>query len=191
MGFFRGKVVWSPVEIEYLKKNREKQSVNQLSLALAKSRNAVNRKMAELDGKVVTQKRSKRSVIGRRADLKQFFRSNWEANVARWFNHEGINWQYEPKVFIFEGIKKGTVSYCPDFAVDDGWVEVKGFLDSRGRTAIRRFKKYYPDEFKKLKAIVGRPGTKADEFFKLLGVPILGYINELDKEHRKNIAHWE
>lgn len=191
MAFFRGKVVWSPVETEYLKKNRKKQTINQLSLALAKSRNAIKRKMDELDGKEVPQKQSKRSVIGKRKDLNQYFRSNWEANIARWFNHEGISWSYEPKVFIFDGIKRGTVSYCPDFRVDDGWVEVKGLLDSRGRTAIRRFKKYYPEEFKKLKAIVGRPGTKADEFFKSLGVPILGYINELDKEFRNKIANWE
>ena len=66
MAFFRGKVIWSPVEIEYLKKNREKQTINQLSLALAKSRNAIKRKTDELDGKVVPQKRSKRSVINKR-----------------------------------------------------------------------------------------------------------------------------
>lgn len=191
MAFFRGKVVWSPVEIDFLKDNREKMSVNQLSLALAKSRNAIKRKCDELDGKVVKQKRSKRSVIGTRKDLNQYFRSSWEANVARWFNREGMTWSYEPKVFVFQGIKRGTISYCPDFAVDDGWVEVKGLLDSKGRTAIRRFKKYYPEEFKKLKAIVGRPGTKADEFFKSLGVPILGYMNELEKEFRDKIANWE
>lgn len=191
MAFFRGKVKWSPVEIDFLKKNRKKLSVNQLSLALAKSRNAINRKCDELDGKVVAQKRSKRSVIGRRADLNQFFRSNWEANAARWFNNEGIAWEYEPEVFFFKGIKRGTVSYCPDFRLGDEWVEVKGLLDTKGRTAIRRFKKFYPEEFKKLKAIVGRPGTAADKFFKAEGVPILAYINELDKKYRKIIANWE
>ena len=191
MAFFRGKIVWSPVEVEYLKENREKQTINQLSLALSKSRNAIKRKTDELDGKKVTQNRSKRSVIGKREDLNHFFRSCWEANSARWFNHEGIIWSYEPKVFIFGDVRRGTVSYCPDFQIDNGWVEVKGLLDSRGRTAIRRFKKYYPGEFGKLKAIVGRPGTKADEFFKLLGVPVLAYYKDLEKEFKDKIANWE
>lgn len=191
MGFFRGTVKWSPVEIEYLKKNRNKTSINQLTIALAKSRNAINRKCDELDGKKITKKKSKKSVIGRREDLNQFFRSTWEANVARWFNHEGMIWTYEPEIFIFKGIKRGTISYSPDFKVDDGWVEVKGQLTTKGRTAVKRFKKFYPDKFKKLKAIVGRPNTEADKFFKKEGVPILAYINELNKEFGKILAHWE
>lgn len=189
--FMNRKVVWSPVEIDFLKENREKMSINQLSLALAKSRNAIKRKCDELDGKPVPQKKAKRSVVGTRPDLKKYFRSNWEANVARWFNHEGITWEYEPEVFTFKGIKHGTTQYCPDFRVDGNWIEVKGMLDGKGRAAIRRFKKYFPQEFAKLKAIVGRPGTEADEFFKKLGVPILAYMNELTKEYKDTIAHWE
>jgi len=187
------KVVWSPVEIDYLKANRDKMTVNQLSLALAKSRNAVKMKCDELDGKKVTKKMGRRSVIGKRADLNQFFRSNWEANCARWFNHQGKSWSYEPQVFSFleHGIKRGTVSYCPDFKVGTLWVEVKGQLDPKGKTAIRRFKKFYPNEFKKLRAIVGRPNTVADKFFKQMGVPIMAYISDLDKKYRKTLAHWE
>lgn len=191
--FRRGKVVWSPVEEAYLKEHREDMSTNQLSLALAKSRNAVTRKLGELDGKVYTKKLSKRSVIGRREDLNQFFRSNWESNVARWFNHQGKEWAYEPKVFSFldHGVKRGTVSYCPDFRVGTLWIEVKGFLDPKGKTAIRRFKKYYPNDFKRLRAIVGRPGTNADKFFKEMGVPVLAYVNELNKKFKDKLPNWE
>lgn len=185
------KVVWSPVEIDYLKAHREDMSTNQLSLALAKSRNAIKRKCDELDGKKVTKKMNKRSVIGKRADLNQFFRSNWEANVARWLNHQGKKWEYEPRVFIFEGIKHGTVSYCPDFKTPSTWIEVKGYLDGKGKTAIRRFKKYHPKEFKKLRAIVGSPGTAADKFFKEMGVPIIAYMRDLNKEFKDSIPHWE
>jgi hypothetical protein len=191
MAFFRGKVVWSPVELDYLKEKRSTESINQLSLALAKSRNAVKVKLDEFDGKASTKKMSKRSVIGKRKDLGQFFRSNWEANMARWFNYQGISWAYEPEVFVFKGIRKGTISYCPDFKIDDGWVEVKGMLEPKGKTAIKRFKKHFPEEFKKLKAVVGRRGTDADKFFASIGVPILAYINELDKEFKKVIAYWE
>ena len=189
--FRRAAPKWSPVETDYLKEHRSDMSVNQLSLALAKSRNAVKVKCDELDGKKVTKKLGKRSVIGKRADLNQFFRSNWEANVARWLNFKGKKWAYEPEVFIFKGIKHGTVSYCPDFKAGTLWVEVKGYLDPKGKTAIRRFKKFYPNEFKKLRAIVGRPGTAADTFFKKLGVPILAYMNQLTKKHKDTIKHWE
>jgi len=187
-----GAVKWSPVETDYLKEHRTDMSENQLSLALAKSRNAIKRKCMELDGKPLPQKMSRRSVIGKRKDLGQFFRSNWEANCARVWNQEGKKWEYEPKVFVFPGVKRGTVSYCPDFKVSSGeWVEIKGLLDGRGRTAIRRFKKHYPEESSKLRAIVGRPGTKAEKFFKELGVPIYAYMNELEKKWKKILPNWE
>ena len=59
-------------------------------------------------------------------------------------------WQYEPKRFEFP-IKRGTNSYLPDFLVIQSdntayWIEVKGYWTSKGRTAVNRFKKYYPKE---------------------------------------------
>lgn len=189
--FRRGKVVWSPIEEEFLKKNRDILSINQLTVALAKSRNAIARKLGEFDGKTITKTLNKRSVIGKRKDLGQFFRSNWEANVARWFNYNKKEWMYEPKVFIFEGVKHGTVSYCPDFKVGDHWIEVKGYLDPKGKTALRRFKKFHPEQFKKLRAIVGRPNTAADKFFKELNVPVMAYIYELNKEYKDTLEYWE
>ena len=189
---FRGKVKWSPVEIEFLKENRETLSVNQLTIALAKSRNAIKVKLNEIDGKVVSVKRNKKSYIGKREDLNgQFMRSRWEANVARWFNHKKKVWSYEPEVFFFDGVKHGTVSYLPDFKVGTLWVEVKGQLDPKGKTAVRRFKKFHPKEFKKLRAIVGRPGTQADIFFKELEVPIMAYYHELDRKFKDKIPNWE
>jgi hypothetical protein len=188
----RGPVIWSPIEEEYLKAHRD-DPVNQLTICLAKSRAAIKRKLDEFDGKTSTRKMGKRSVIGRREDLDQFFRSNWEANVARWYNHKGKAWEYEPTVFSFleHGVRRGTVSYCPDFKVGTLWVEVKGLLDPKGKTAIRRFKRFYPKEFAKLRAIVGRPGTKADEFFKEMGVPVIAYINQLNKKFGKIVSNWE
>lgn len=83
-----------------------------------------------------------------------FFRSTWEANVARyyeWLKVKGqiVDWHHEPAVFWFSGVKRGVVSYKPDFRVDelDGrqvWVEVKGFMDARSKTKIRRMAKYHP-----------------------------------------------
>jgi hypothetical protein len=167
--------------------------VNQLGIALAKSRNAIKRKCDELDGKKPTKKLSKRSVIGRREDLNQFFRSNWEANFARYLNLKNKKWSYEPEVFSFieHGIKRGTVTYCPDFKVGTLWVEVKGYLDRKGKTAIRRFARYYPREFKKLRAVVGRRGSVTDQFFQEMGVPVMAYYNELEKKYKSKIDNWE
>lgn len=89
-------------------------------------------------------------------DKKKYFRSRWEANYGRYleFLKEQkliADWEHETQTFWFEGIKRGVCSYLPDFKVTriDGthyWVEVKGYMDSRSNTKLKRFSKYYPDE---------------------------------------------
>lgn len=91
---------------------------------------------------------------------KYYFRSRWEANYARYlqFAKEQLiisDWQYEPQTFWFESIKRGVRSYLPDFKVirPDGthyWIEVKGYLDAKSLTKIKRFRKYYSSEELKL-----------------------------------------
>jgi len=83
-----------------------------------------------------------------------FYRSRWEANYARylqWLKERGdiTEWEHEPEVFWFKHIKRGSVSYLPDFRVTnpDGsreYHEVKGWMDTRSRTKIKRMAKYYP-----------------------------------------------
>jgi hypothetical protein len=60
-------------------------------------------------------------------------------------------WEHEPQTFWFETIKRGVRSYLPDFKVTlhDGthyWVEVKGYMDAKSHTKLKRFAKYYPKE---------------------------------------------
>ena len=194
MPFFRNKIVWSPIEIQYLKTHRDEDS-NQLSIALAKSRNAIKNKLLEVDGKLTPKKPSKkRTNIGRREDLGIFVRSGWEANTLRYLKSLGISYEYEPKVFTFAGVKHGTVSYCPDILLSDGtWIEIKGYCDGKSKTQIRRFKKHFPIEFCRLKTIVGSPNTSAARFFKEMGVPIFAYYSELNKQFKdkKTIPTWE
>lgn len=191
--FFRNKITFSPVELDYLRANRDKIDINQLSLSLAKSRNAIKNKLLEFDGKLIPKKAGKkRTNIGKRKDLGLFVRSGWEANTLRYLNYHKIKWEYEPRVFTFPGIKHGTLSYCPDILLEDGtWLEVKGFLDGKGKTQIRRFKRFFPDEFKKLKVITGSPSTSASKFFDSLGIPVFGYYNEMNKENKDKILGWE
>jgi len=187
------KVIWSQVEERFLKRNRDKLPLTQLTQELAKSVSAIKRKLDEFDGKPAPIKKNKVSRIGRRKDLGISVRSGWEANCLRYLNHLEIKWEYEPEVFFFEGIKHGTVSYTPDIYLPekDIWIEVKGQLIPKARTAIRRFKKHYPKKFKRLQMIVGRLNTKADKFAKQMKIPIFAYYNELDKEFKDVIKYWE
>src|SRR3972149_9721027 len=60
------------------------------------------RKMIEAQHGIVLQGTPNKWKSGRRADLGMFFRSAWEANVARYLNflktHGSVKgWEYEPK----------------------------------------------------------------------------------------------
>jgi len=94
--------------------------------------------------------------MGKRTDLDGLYvRSSWEANYARYLNWlvsigEIVKWEYEPDVYEFHEIKRGTRSYIPDFKVynKDGSVEyheVKGWMDQKSRTKLKRMAKYYPE----------------------------------------------
>lgn len=110
-----------------------------------------------------------------------FARSSWEANYARILQRyedlgKIICWEHEPETFWFDGIKRGCMSYLPDFRVttNDGDVEyheVKGWMDSRSATAIKRMGIYHKD--KKL-IVIGKK-----EYMKLRG------------EWRFQIDEWE
>lgn len=84
-----------------------------------------------------------------------YFRSKWEANYALYLDFltdhkEILKWEFEPDTFMFEAIKLGTRSYTPDFKVfnTDGrfeYHEIKGYMDSKSKTKLKRFAKYYPE----------------------------------------------
>lgn len=86
---------------------------------------------------------------------KRFYaRSNWEANYGcylEWLkaNRQIRDWTHEPRTYWFKGVRRGSVSYLPDFEVVENngrtvLYEVKGFMDSKSRTKLKRMAKYYP-----------------------------------------------
>ena len=91
---------------------------------------------------------------------RKYYRSRWEANYARYLEHlkqKGaiIHWEHEPDTFWFEAIKRGTRSYLPDFKVfysSDAveYHEVKGRMDPKSATKLKRMKKYHPGVVLKL-----------------------------------------
>lgn len=124
---------------------------------------------------------------------RMYLKSKWEINFAyylEWLKGLGeiLNWEYEPDKFWFDGIKSGVTNYTPDFKIlhkkqikyidekgermsDIEYCEVKGFMDSKSLTKLKRMRIYhkhiliriidsswFKDNAKKLRGIV--PGWK-------------------------------
>jgi len=85
-----------------------------------------------------------------------YYRSKLELKYAHKLqllkeNKHILDWEHEPKTFYFDGIRRGTTNYKPDFKVYnlDGshyWVETKGYWDAKSITKVKRFYKYFPNE---------------------------------------------
>lgn len=86
---------------------------------------------------------------------KYYLRSGWEMKYAAYLemlkDSGAIKyWEYEVDTFWFENIKRGVRSYTPDFKVffNDGDVqyhEVKGWMDAKSKTKLKRMAKYHPE----------------------------------------------
>lgn len=84
-----------------------------------------------------------------------YFKSSYEIQYAYWLESLRLkgkikDWFYELDTFWFDGVKRGCVSYKPDFKIIDlqgglNYVEVKGYMDSKSATKIKRMGKYHPD----------------------------------------------
>lgn len=84
---------------------------------------------------------------------KIYARSRWEANYARYLQflkEQGqiTKWEHEPETFWFSTILRGVRSYLPDFRVTlpSGaleYHEIKGWMDDRSKTKLKRMAKYH------------------------------------------------
>jgi len=140
---------------------------------------------------------------GYREDLKQYFRSKMEANIARYFNLRECKWKYEPVEYFFNKIKRGQRYYKPDFMIyylDTYFLfEIKGYFRPEDKTKLRRFKKYYPEEFSKLKFIIPDKYSKSKANGKMikfllddLGIDFNEILNYKDMEkYSALIPGWE
>lgn len=120
-------------------------------------------------------------------------RSGWENNVLLWLNHQKIKWDYEPEVFYFNEVKRGTKGYTPDIWLkkEKIWIEVKGYLSSVDKTKTKRFKKYYPDQFKNLHVITKNDKVESTKFFEDMGVPVYAFYDDINEgfNHLPNWIH--
>lgn len=138
---------------------------------------------------------------GVRPDLGEMhFRSAREANVARYFNLLGLQWEYEPDKFVFEGYTTAPVCYTPDFKVLERnrwwYVEVKGHWRGTDREKLRRLKKQHPDAFSRIWIITSFPrnekGQRAEAMLRRIstGFRMTDY-RALSKQLAGVIPDWE
>jgi len=137
-----------------------------------------------------------RAVSGKRPDLdNRFFRSKTEANYARVLKKKGIDFEYEPKTFWFEGIKKGTRAYIPDFYIPekDEWHEFKGWLDDKSVTKMKRMKKYHPEVFPKIRMVMEKLTPKNKATLLAIGFEEHQIVDfsPLAKQYKDSIKEWE
>lgn len=79
---------------------------------------------------------------GVREDLGTYFRSSWEANIARIFNETGVAWEYEK-----EPVTLSVGGYTPDFVLpNDTILEVKGYWDADSLKKVLAFHKEIPEQ---------------------------------------------
>ncbi|HJS83537.1 MAG TPA: hypothetical protein VJ742_11960 [Nitrososphaera sp.] len=129
---------------------------------------------------------------GFRPDLKLSVRSNWEANFLRILTSYDIPFEFEPCVFTYP-IKRGNKAYTPDILLpaSSEWIELKGYFDKNSQIKIRRFKKYYPQEFANLTMVISKSSRIAREFCELIEVPRVLHYEELSKQFKDKITNWE
>jgi hypothetical protein len=100
---------------------------------------------------------------------KNFYRSRWEYRYALYLEfmkkHGHVKeWEHEPETFWFDGIRRGTNNYKPDFRVtfpsgNVEYFEVKGYESAKDRTKYKRMAKYHP---KVILRVVGKDWFKTN-----------------------------
>lgn len=78
---------------------------------------------------------------GYRNDIAHYVRSNWEANFARILLYEGRSYEYEPVTFDLGD----SISYTPDFIVDNVYYEIKGYMSDLSLRKILLFNERFKD----------------------------------------------
>jgi len=181
----------NPKELNYILSRSERVKAKQIRKKTKKKGTTETVKLSKWSGRGNAYSHTK---SGYRQDLALNVRSGWEANVLRVLQSYEIPFEFEPTVFTYP-IKRGNKAYTPDILLTDSspqeWIEIKGYLDKNSEIKLKRFKKYYPEEFANLTMIIGKSSKKAREFCAELGVPIVLYYEEIGKQFKHRIAHWE
>lgn len=71
------------------------------------------------------------------------------------------------------------------------WVELKGYLDDKSKIKIKRFKRYYEDDFNKLTFIISKYSSAAKNFAMDLEIPKVVFYEEIKSFYSDKIPFWE
>jgi len=175
----------------FLDLSRKKKHPNFIKL----KKNAMENNVVPLEIVKDTAKKGnayKHTRSGFRSDLGINVRSNWEANFARVLNAYNIKFSFEPVIFSFP-ITRGTKSYTPDFYMDNSldWVEIKGYLDDKSKIKLKRFKRYYEEDFNRLTFIISKYSSSGKSFAAQIGIPKIIYYEDIRSFYIDKIPNWE
>ncbi len=134
----------------------------------------------------------KNTRTGYREDIGLVTRSGWESDFIRILKSYNITYQYEPYTFPFP-VKTGNKGYIPDiyFPEEDAYLEIKGYFDSNSRIKLKRFKKYYPEEFANLTIVINKFSKEALNISRDLGIPNIMFFQDIVKIYKPKISNWE
>ena len=155
---------------------------------------SINSEVIENDGVIARKKGNayQYTRTGYRKDIDLNVRSSWEANFVRVLNVYKIDFKFEPTVFPFP-IKRGTRAYTPDFFLvrNNEWIEIKGYLDDKSKIKLKRFKRYYPDEFAKLTCVISKYSNEAKNFMAEIEVSKIVFYEDIRDYYSPYIINWE
>lgn len=179
--------------------NPEEFFMNKSSFKKKPNLNNIRNKSIDIDvienDAVLTRKKGNAyqyTKTGYRKDIDMNVRSSWEANFIRVLNIYKIKFKFEPTVFSFP-IKRGTKGYTPDFLLErnNEWVEIKGYLDDKSKIKLKRFKRYYPEEFANLTCVISKYSNDAKNYMNNLGVENIVFYEEIRDYYSEYIINWE
>lgn len=154
-------------------------------------RKARSERSREIMKKLMSGKNAfSRTKSGIREDLGIYMRSNWEANYARILNLENKKWEYEKNVFLLNTEKDGRKDYTIDFTTEDGFVEVKGWLDQKSKKTLKMFKESCPSDFDKTTLVIDKKDDKTHIWLKRLGIRNFIFYKDLRNKYKEKII-WE
>lgn len=97
------------------------------------------------------------------------------------------------QLFLLFQLKGGTKGYTPDFYIplNSSWVEIKGYLDAKSMTKIRRFKRYYESEFDKLTFIISKYSSEGKDFALDVGIESVIFYEDIRSSYSHKLSIWE
>ena len=71
------------------------------------------------------------------------------------------------------------------------WIEIKGYLDDKSKIKLKRFKRYYPDEFANLTCVISKYSNEAKNFMAEIEVSKIVFYEDIRDYYSQYIINWE